>query len=76
MIEDIFTIWLREMIRLWRSKSRIIGTLAMPFFYITILGAGFSGIVSSVDDTSYMQFLFPGIVGMTILFSSMFSGIS
>ena len=76
MMNDIFTIWLREMIRFWRAKSRVIGGLAMPFFYLAIMGVGFSGIISSVSGTSYMEFMLPGIIGMTLLFSSMFSGIS
>src|SRR4030042_1958707 len=76
MINDIFTIWLREMIRFWRAKSRVIGSLAMPFFWLAIMGVGFGNIIPSVNGTSYLEFLFPGIIGMTLLFSSMFSGVS
>jgi ABC-2 type transport system permease protein len=76
MMNDISTVWLREMIRFWRAKARVFGSLAMPFFYLAIMGAGFSGIISNVNGTSYIEFLFPGIIGMTLLFSSMFSGIS
>lgn len=76
MIYDAYTIWLREMIRFWRSKSRMVGSLAMPFLYLAMMGAGFSGIVPSVNGTSYLEFLFPGIIGMTLLFSSTFSGVS
>jgi ABC-2 type transport system permease protein len=76
MIDDIFTIWLREMIRFWRAKSRVIGSLAMPFLWLAIIGIGFSKIIPSVGGTTYIEFLLPGVIGMTLLFSSMFSGIS
>ncbi len=75
MINDIYTIWLREMIRFWRSKSRVIGGLAMPFFWFAIMGTGFNKLID-MGGTSYIEFLLPGIIGMTLLFSSMFSGIS
>ncbi|MCX6819559.1 MAG: ABC transporter permease, partial [Candidatus Aenigmarchaeota archaeon] len=76
MINDAFAIWLREMIRFWRAKSRVIGGLAMPFFWLAIMGTGFSSIAPNVGGRSYIEFLLPGIIGMTLLFSSMFSGIS
>jgi ABC-2 type transport system permease protein len=76
MLYDACTVWIREMIRFWRSRSRIIGSLAMPFFYLAMMGAGFSGIVTNVNGSSYIEFLFPGIIGMTLLFSSTFSGVS
>jgi ABC-2 type transport system permease protein len=75
MINDAFTVWLREMIRFWRSKSRVIGGLAMPFFWFAIMGSGFNNLID-VGGTSYIEFLLPGIIGMTLLFSSMFSGIT
>jgi ABC-2 type transport system permease protein len=48
----------------------------MPFFWLAIVGVGFSKIIPGVGGTSYIEFLLPGIIGMTLLFSSMFSGIS
>ena len=76
MIYDAFTVWLREMIRFWRSKSRVIGGLAMPFLWLALMGTGFSSIVPDIGGASYIDFLIPGIIGMTLLFSSIFSGIS
>lgn len=76
MMNDIFTVWLREMIRFWRAKSRLIGSLAMPFFWLAIMGVGFGRIVPSVGGVNYTEFLLPGIIGMTLLFSSTFSGVS
>jgi ABC-2 type transport system permease protein len=74
----IYVMWLREMKRFMRAKSRIVGTLAMPLFFLAFLGFGFRrmpvpGLPAGVD---YLQFLVPGIVGMTMLFTSMFAGLS
>lgn len=75
----IYSIWLREMKRFMRAKSRVVGSLVMPFFFLAFLGMGlnsafkFSGLPEGID---YINFLAPGIVGMVILFSSMFAGIS
>ncbi|MFH0949013.1 MAG: ABC transporter permease [Candidatus Aenigmatarchaeota archaeon] len=75
MITDIYTIWLREMIRFARARSRIISSLAMPFFWLALVGIGFSSSFKLLG-MDYMNFLAPGIVGMMILFTSIFSGVS
>jgi len=70
--------WLREMKRFFRAKSRVIGTLAMPFFFLISFGfgmrQGFS--IPQMPQLNYLNFLVPGIIGMTMLFNSMFAGIS
>ncbi|HVN65839.1 MAG TPA: ABC transporter permease [Methanomicrobiales archaeon] len=74
----IYVLWLREMTRFLRAKSRVIGTLAMPLFFMAFLGFGFSRaqLPNLPPGVDYIRFLVPGIVGMTLLFSSTFSGIS
>lgn len=74
----IYALWLREMKRFVRAKSRVIGTLAMPLFFLVFLGSGFTKmpVPGMPKDISYINFLVPGIVGMTMLFTSMFAGIS
>ncbi len=75
----IYSIWLREMLRFFRLKSRLVGSIASPFFFLAFLGIGFGssaampGIPQGVD---YVSFLTPGIIGMTLLFSSTFAGLS
>lgn len=64
--------------RFMRAKSRIVGALAMPLFFLAFLGLGFRrmtipGLTGEVD---YINFLVPGILGMSILFSSTFAGLS
>jgi ABC-2 type transport system permease protein len=74
----IYVLWLREMTRFLRAKSRVIGTLGMPLFFMAFLGFGFSRaqLPNLPPGVDYIQFLVPGIVGMTLLFSSTFAGIS
>jgi len=74
-LQGIYALWKRELVRFWRSKSRVIGSLGMPFFFLAILGTGLNGIVP-VGGTNYLQFMAPGIVGMVLMFGSMFSGIT
>jgi ABC-2 type transport system permease protein len=77
-VQAIYVLWLREMKGMWRAKSRVVGSLGMPIFFLAFLGLGLEhasmpGLPAGVD---YVAFLTPGIIGMTLLFSSMFAGIS
>jgi ABC-2 type transport system permease protein len=62
--------------RFIRSKSRIIGSVAQPLFFLIILGGGFSRAALPGMEGDYLGFLAPGIVAMAILFSSMYTGVS
>jgi ABC-2 type transport system permease protein len=64
--------------RFVRAKSRVIGMLAMPLFFLAFLGLGFTGmaIPGMPSNVDYIHFLVPGIIGMAMLFSSTFAGIS
>jgi ABC-2 type transport system permease protein len=74
----VYVLWVREMKRFWRAKSRVIGALAMPLFFLAFLGLGFRrmSIPGLAGEVDYIRFLVPGIVGMSILFSSTFGGLS
>ncbi|MFA5237215.1 MAG: ABC transporter permease [Methanoregula sp.] len=75
-MEIVYTIWLRSMKRFVRSKSRIVGSIAMPLFLLLFLGFGLNSVVSSTSlGQDYVLFLVPGMVAMTVLFTSVFSGI-
>lgn len=75
-------VWYREVLRYWREKSRIIGSLAMPFFFLAIFGSGLSSSIgqmmggASGMGIDFKKFMFPGIIGMTTLFTSISSGLS
>src|ERR1041385_7246514 len=70
----IYVLWLRELKRYFRSPIQIVISLAQPLFYLLILGFGLSPVFQSAGRGSYLQFIAPGIIGMSILFSSVFSG--
>jgi len=75
-LSGIYILWKREVIRFFRAKSRVIGTLAMPFFFLAILGSGFSAAYQTMSrGGNYMNVLAPGMIGMVLLFSSIFAGI-
>ena len=74
-LQAIYVMWLRQMKRFIRSKSRLITAIVQPLFFLLILGSGFRvAVFEGVGD--YLSFLSPGIITMAILFSSMFTGIS
>jgi len=80
MVRDlrvIYTIWLRE-VKAFRRDGRMIGTIGQPLLYLLILGQGIaSGLtINRAPGVGYLQFTFPGILGMSVLFTSMFSAIS
>jgi ABC-2 type transport system permease protein len=75
LLLSIYVLWLREMKRLIRSKSRFVSSLAMPLMFLIFLGSGFKG-VQFQGVTSYIDFLTPGIAGMAVIFSSTFAGLS
>ncbi|MEJ2716707.1 MAG: ABC transporter permease [Deltaproteobacteria bacterium] len=74
--QTVYTLWLRELKRFQRNRSRLLGSMALPVLFLLVLGSGFSGFFRYRHDVSYMQFLGPGIVAMSLLFSSMFGGLS
>lgn len=72
----IYVIVAREFKKFVRERSRLVSAIARPLVWLFLVGAGMSRLVPPVDGVSYMQFIFSGILGMTILFSAMFSSIS
>ncbi|MBE0426443.1 MAG: ABC transporter permease [Nitrospirae bacterium] len=72
----IYVIVARELKKFLREKSRLFSAIARPLLWLFIVGAGISRLVPRDTGMPYTQFIFPGIIGMTILFSSMFSSIS
>ncbi len=72
----IYTIWLREIKRFLRAKSRIIGLIVMPLLFLVGLGYGLNSFVQLSNGVSYFTFLVPGIIGMTLLFTSIQGGVS
>ena len=75
-MDIVYTIWLRNIKRYLRSKSRIIGSLGMPLFFLLVLGFGLNSVVQIPGTRQgYIGFIIPGIISMSVMFTSVFSGI-
>jgi ABC-2 type transport system permease protein len=74
-LRKIGALWYREVLRFWREKSRIISSLILPLLWLLVFGGGMRG-VQLPGVGNYQMFMFPGILGMTLLFTSVWSGIS
>ncbi|OGY46349.1 MAG: multidrug ABC transporter permease [Candidatus Buchananbacteria bacterium RIFCSPHIGHO2_02_FULL_45_11b] len=71
----IYILWLRQLKRYWRSRSRLLGSLGQPLLFLVAMGFGFGPIYQKAGEGNYIQFLGPGIIAMGIIFTAIFSGI-
>ncbi len=74
-MNTVYILWLRQLKRYFRSKSRIIGSLGQPLLLLIAFGFGFGPIYQKAGKGNYIQFLAPGIISMAILFTAVFSGL-
>lgn len=87
-LRAIYIIWYRDILRFWRDRMRLVGSLAQPLLFLIVFGTGLGSALGggggfgagatggAASDLSYMQFIFPGIIGMSILFSAIFGAMS
>ncbi len=75
MMNTIGILWLRQLKRYVRSPARMIGAVGQPLLFLFALGFGFGPIYQRAGGGDYLQFLAPGVIAMSILFTGMFSGI-
>jgi len=67
----------REILRFVSERSRMLSSFAMPLLFLVIFGAGFSNVIGQLArGVNFIQFMYPGIIAMTVLTSSLFAGIS
>ncbi|HVU48345.1 MAG TPA: ABC transporter permease [Terracidiphilus sp.] len=71
----IFILWLRELKRYVRSRAQIVASLGNPLLYLLVLGFGLGPVFKRAGNGNYFQFVAPGVIGMAVLFSSIFSGL-
>lgn len=74
-MRTIYVLWLRQIKRYLRSRSRIVGSLGQPVLFLFALGFGFGPTFAAANGGDYISFLAPGVIAMSILFTAMFSGI-
>ncbi|MEA1904339.1 MAG: ABC transporter permease [Candidatus Hadarchaeota archaeon] len=78
----VYTLWLRDMKWLVRAKARLATTIVMPFLWLGIIGVGLNSVfvgrsfLFAGEQMPYLEFMAPGIIGMTLLFSGTFAGVS
>lgn len=75
-LRGIYTLWLREIKRYLRERIRIVSSFFQPILWLVVFGTGIRFPTSGVISLGYQEFIFPGIIGQTLLFTSMFMGIS
>src|SRR3989440_7801252 len=74
--------WYRDILRYWRDRWRLVASLAQPLLFLIVFGSGLSSSLGSGGafgrgtGISYIQFMYPGIIGMSILFSAIFGAMS
>jgi len=74
-VSAIYILWLREVKRYSRSRAQVIASLGQPLLYLLALGFGLGPVFEKAGQGSYLQFVAPGVIGLSVLFSSIFSGI-
>ncbi len=77
IFRGIWVVAYRELLRFLNERSRVISSFAMPLIFLVVFGAGFSRMIGNmVPGVDYVQFIYPGIIAMTVLMNSLMSGIS
>jgi len=71
----IYILWLRQLKRFIRKKASIVGAIGQPIIFLLAIGFGFSPVFAKAGGGDYIQFLAPGIIVMTVLFTSIFTGL-
>src|SRR5207237_9629307 len=77
-LRAIYIIWYRDILRYWRDRWRLVASLAQPLLFLIVFGSGLSsalgrgGLFGSRGGLSYVQFMYPGIIRISILFTPIF----
>jgi len=74
-VNAIYVLWIRQLKRYLRSRARIVGSLGQPMLFLLGFGLGFGPVFRQAGQGDYLQFLAPGVIGMTILFTALFTGV-
>ena len=72
----IAVLWLREVKKYLRSRVQIVASLGGPLMYLGVLGFGLGAVFQRAGEGNYLEFIAPGVINMSVLFTAMFSGIA
>jgi ABC-2 type transport system permease protein len=76
-LRGVYTIWYRDILRFWHDKMRLVGSITFPLLFLFVFGSGLSARMGLLGPgVNFAQFIFPGIIGMTVLMSSFMAGVS
>ena len=76
-LRGVYTIWYRDILRFWHDKMRMVGSVTFPLLFLFVFGSGLSARMGFLaPGVDFAQFMFPGIIGMTVLMSSFMAGMS
>jgi ABC-2 type transport system permease protein len=74
-MRTIYILWIRQLKRFIRKKASLIGALGQPVIFLIAFGFGLSPVFAKAGNINYIQFIAPGIIAMTILFTAIFTGV-
>ena len=66
----------REIIRMIRQKARLVAAMVRPLIWLLVIGSGIGSMVDTVQGQSYITYLIPGVLGMTVLFGAMLAALT
>lgn len=76
-LRGIYTIWYRDILRFWHDKMRMVGAISFPLLFLFVFGSGLSARMGLLGDGfDFIQFMFPGVIGMTVFMTSFMAGVS
>lgn len=74
-MRTIYILWIRQLKRFIRKKANLVGALGQPLIFLIAFGFGLSPIFRKAGAGNYIQFIAPGIIAMTVLFTSIFTSV-
>lgn len=76
LLEKVYALWLREFKVFLRERSRLVASTFTPLLWLFVIGIGFGSVATlpSEGSIAYQKFIFPGIVCMSVIFTSVFFG--
>ncbi|MBE0415412.1 MAG: ABC transporter permease [Dehalococcoidia bacterium] len=79
-LRGLYIIWYRDLLRFWRNTGRLLSSFIMPLLFLVIFGSGIAssmtGLMGGGGNFNYIEFMFPGIIGMVVLMAAIMSGVS
>ncbi|MDH5670810.1 MAG: ABC transporter permease [Myxococcales bacterium] len=81
LAEELSTIGVlvrRDLMRFVRERSRVVGALVQPLIFWLVIGSGMSGtfVLPGAGDVDYLEYFYPGVVVMVVLFTAIFTTMS